>query len=177
MNGRNWAVVASVAAVAIAATGQIKYRVPCILPSETSYEIPQAELDHLGLSPDEGQLLGEAQRRSNARIWAAVRPLCAEIVRNDDAVDLLGAHACMSLIERAAARANPLGSHEARRAVGEVHAGLRDAPPPGEQSPLYRAFMAFTSEGRLFEADLAETFGPEEARRVAQNMRCAATRK
>lgn len=161
----------------LAATGHVKYRVPCVLPSDPSYSPPADELDQLGLGPDDGKLLAEAQRRSNARIWATVRPLCAKLVGGDRVVDRLGAQSCLSLIERAANESDPIGSFEARRAVGEVHAGLREAPDPSEQSPVYQAYMALTREGSQFEADLAESFGPEEAGYIARNMRCASTRK
>lgn len=161
----------------LAVTGGIKYRVPCLLPSDASYTTPPEELEQLGLSPDDGQVLTDAQRRSNARIWATVRPLCAQIVNDEDAVDLLGAQSCISLIERAATKSDPTGTFEARRAVGEVHAGLRAPPPPAEQGPVYRTYMALTSEDDLFQADLAESFGPEDAHRIAQNMRCTSTRK
>ena len=162
---------------ALAATGHVKYRVPCVLPNDPSYSTPADELDQLGLGPDDGKLLAEAQRRSNARIWATVRPLCAKLVGGDSVVDRLGAQSCLSLIERAANESDPIGSFEARRAVGEVHAGLREAPDLSEQSPVYQAYMALTREGSQFEADLAESFGPEEAGYIARNMRCASTRK
>jgi hypothetical protein len=161
----------------LAVTGRIKYRVPCALPNDPSYTVPSEELDRLGLGPDDGKLLAEAQRRSNARIWATLRPLCAKVVDDENAVDLLGAESCLSLVERAANKSDALGGFKARRAVGEVHAGLRQAPDPAEQGPVFQAYMALTSEGSLFEADLAESFGPEEARYMTQNMRCAATRK
>jgi cell division septum initiation protein DivIVA len=161
----------------LAATGRIKYRVPCVLPNDPSYKIPLEELDRLGLGPDDGKLVAEAQRRSNARIWATLRPLCAKVVGDEHAVELLGAESCLSLLERTASKSDAVGAFKARRAVGEVRAGLRDVPGPAEQGPLYQAYVALTSEGSLFEADLAESFGPEEASYVTQNMRCASTRR
>jgi hypothetical protein len=66
---------------------------------------------------------------------------------------------------------------ETRRQVAEVHAGLRAPPAAGEpQSPLFQALLLMSSEGKRFEADLAESFGPEEAQRIWRSMSCSSSR-
>jgi hypothetical protein len=158
----------------LAADGRIKYRIPCFLPPE--YTTPQAELDNLGLSPEDGRTLTEAHRRSNGRIWATVRPLCMKAVDDASVVDLLGTMSCLRIIEQKAAAADHLAIGNAKRQVAEVHAGVRPAPRAGEpRSPLFDAYLALSSEGQLFEQDLAESFGPEEGKRIAQSLSCSAS--
>lgn len=161
---------------ALAAEGRIKYRIPCVMPSNGAYTTPQEDLDALGLSPEDGQALTEAHRRSNARVWGTVRPLCLKAVGKADVVDLLGVSSCLRLIESAATSSDFMAAADERRRVAEMHAGMTPPPREGEpQSPLFAALMAVTSEAERFQADLAESFGPEEGKRIAESMRCVAT--
>jgi hypothetical protein len=161
---------------ALAAEGRIKYRIPCQVPADSSYTISQQELDEIGLSPEDGKLLVEARRRSNARVWATLRPLCLAVLGDADAVESIGPTNCLLLIEKDAMKKDALSAMTARQQVAEVHAGMRLPPEPGEKlSPVFEAYMAVTSEAHLFEADLAENFGPEEARRITHSMSCVAT--
>lgn len=137
-------------------------------------------LDDLGLSPDDGEIVVDAVKRSNARLWATVRPACAQLVGREDLVDLLGFNSCQSLVEKTRQEVDPLAKHNAQRLVGEVRAGIREPPKDDEfQSPatreLYQMFMAATGEGDLFEADLAESFGPEAAQRIWHSFPCTGT--
>ena len=51
--------------------------------------------------------------------------------------------------------------------VGEVRAGLRaDVDPSLQGSPVVKMFFALTAERKLFESELAQALGPEEAHRV-----------
>lgn len=161
----------------LAARGRVKYRMPCLMPQESAWKVAPAELDKLGLSLEDGETLGEAHARSNARVWSVLRPLCVDIVHDPDVVALLGPTNCLTLIEKVSSRSDLAATQEARRQVAEVHAGTRAAPAPGEpQHPLFESLLAVSSEGRRFEADLAESFGPEEAQRIWRSMSCAATR-
>lgn len=161
----------------LAAKGRVKYRMPCLMPQESAWKVAPAELDKLGLSPEDGETLGAAHARSNARVWSVLRPLCLDIVHDPEVVALLGATSCLTLIEKVASRSDVAAAQEARRQVAEVHAGSRAAPAAGEpQHPLFEALLAVSREGQRFEADLAESFGPEEAQRIWRSMSCAATR-
>jgi len=162
----------------LAATGRIKYRVPCPMPAGST--IPTPILDDLGLGPDDGEVVVDAVARSNARLWAAVRPLCVQLVGREELVDLLGFNSCQSLVEKTRQEADPLAKYNAQRLVAEVRAGIRE--PPGDDafaSPatgeLYRIFMAATGEGDLFESDLAESLGPEAAQRIWHAFPCTGT--
>lgn len=160
----------------LAAEGRVKYRIPCLLPPGSPWSPSESALNELGLSPGDGEAIAEAHRRSNARIWDVVRPLCEGVLGDPGTVDLLGGPGCLRLIRQFSDAKDPAASREAQRQVAEVQAGLRPRPAPGEPlDPMFRTFMALTDEGRLFEADLAESFGPEDAKRIARSNRCTAT--
>ncbi|HKO93547.1 MAG TPA: hypothetical protein VJU61_20475 [Polyangiaceae bacterium] len=160
----------------LAKEGRVRFRIPCPAALDSAWKLPQQELDELGLSPEEGETLAQLQRRSNVRVWDTLRPLCLKIVDKAEVVELLGMMSCQKLIEEVATRSDPAAVTEARRQVAEVHAGLRSPPAAGQpRHPVFEALLALSSEGARFEADLAESFGPEEARRIWRSMRCAAT--
>ncbi len=160
----------------LAAEGRIKYKVPCLLPPGSPWTTPPTFLDKLGLSPEDGEVVTEAHRRSNGRIWATVRPLCEKAIGDLGIVDLLGGMGCLRLIQQMATTSDPMAAMDAQRQVAEVHAGMRPPPEPGQQqNPVFETFMALTNEAKLYEANLAETFGPEEAKRIAQSPGCSAT--
>ena len=162
----------------LAANHQVKYRIPCPMPAGLPWKMAQSEQDELGLSSEDAEIVTQAHQRSNARVWSTLRPLCLQVVRDPDVVDLLGATSCLRLVEQKAAMSDIAATQQARRAVAEVQGGMRQRPAPGEPvHPLFDALMAVTSEAALFEADLAESFGPEEAKRVWHSMSCAASRK
>jgi hypothetical protein len=161
----------------LAVQGKVQYRAPCMMPLEMGWKMPQVEQDRLGLSPEDAEALNAAQLRSNRRVWDTLRPLCLQIVGKGDVVELIGAEHCLTLIDKVASRDDFKKVIEARRQVAEVHAGLRAPPTPGEaQSPLFEALLLMSSEGKRFEADLAESFGPEEAQRIWRSMSCASSR-
>lgn len=157
----------------LAAKHKVKYRVPCMLPAEGAFKLPEAELEDLGLTPEDGDVLTEAYRRSNARVWKVVQPLCLQAVELPEVVDMLGVTNCLRVVEQVATKRDFKATLEARRQVAEVHAGMRTSPDPAlAKHPVFVADMALTSEARLFEADLAESLGPDEARRIARSLRC-----
>jgi hypothetical protein len=150
----------------LAETGSIKYRVPCQVPGGWT---PGPEvLDRLGLAPDDAEVIRAAHQRSNQRIWNALRPLCVEALGNDEVVDLIGADNCTHVVLGMANKADRESAQAAMRAVGETRAGERPPPAPGVQRhPVFDLFWALTGEMQAFEADLAESFGPEDAKRIA----------
>jgi hypothetical protein len=160
----------------LAAEGRVKYKIPCLLPAGSPWTPQPATLDGLGLSPEDGEVIAEAHRRSNARVWDVIRPLCEEAIGDPATVDLLGGQGCMRVVQELAVAKDPMKSLEAQRKVAEVHAGLQPRPAPDQpQHPVFQMLMALTSEAKLFEADLAETFGPEDAKRIAQSDGCSST--
>jgi len=161
----------------LAAESRVRYRMPCMMPAGAPRTLSEKELDELGLSPEDGKVLSAAYKHSNDRMWATLRPLCMKLVGSENVVDLLGAMNCLDLVQDAAFKGDSSATFAAQRQVAEVHAGLRAPPGPGEpHHPSYDVLMAASSEGDRFEAELAESFGPDEARRIWRSLRCVATR-
>ena len=144
----------------------MKYRAPCLRPDGWK---PSAEaLDELGLAPDDADAIRAAYKRAYDRVWKTIRPLCAKAIGNSDVVDTLGPDTCTHVIVDAAHRQDGPALNEAMRQLAETRAGLRPAPAPGTpEHPVFELFWALTGELGSFETDLAQTFGPEEAKRLA----------
>jgi hypothetical protein len=155
----------------LAASGRIKYRVPCQM--SPNWTMGESLLNDLGLSLDDREPIADAFRRSSARMWATIKPMCARIVRQDEVVELLGFNGCSTLIEQEAQKKDRMAIYDTQVSVAEVRAGLREAPR--DASPLQQMYLALTAEGGLFEADLAESFGPEQAQRIWHSFPCAKT--
>jgi hypothetical protein len=158
----------------LAGQSRIKYRIPCALPPESLGKLAQPELDELGLSPGDREILTAAHRRSNARIWGVVRPHCLKIV-GDGNVERLGTRGCLNLMRREGMADAP-AFWRVRRQVGEVRAGVLQPDQASErQHPLFEVYMALTSEAERFEADLAQSLGPDDARSIWRTLRCVET--
>ncbi|MBI5477354.1 MAG: hypothetical protein HY906_00775 [Deltaproteobacteria bacterium] len=150
----------------LARDGAIKYRTPC--EREANW-VPSAEvLQDLGLTPDDGSLLTDAYRRSYERSWSEVRALCAQALGSAEVADKLGRSTCTHLILEIERRKDEAGTAAAMKQVGEIRSGQRPAPGPGDPaSPVLRLFLSLTGELKRFEADLAQSLGPEDAHRLA----------
>lgn len=160
----------------LAAAGRLKYRMPCPMSAKSGWTIGAPILDELGLRPDDRQPIMDAFHRSNERVWALIQPMCAELLVDPVVVDLLGFDGCSVLIEKAEQKRDPMSTYDAQRAVAEVHAGMRRAPSGDEPvSKQQRIYSLLTSEGERFQADLAETFGPEDAERIWHSFPCTRT--
>ena len=150
----------------LAKSGTVKYRRPCL--EEKGYKARAEELERLGLGPDDGEVLRAAFRRSYDRIWKTVRPLCVKVIGDADIVDSLGPDTCIHVVVDAARRQDDALADEAIRQVAETRAGVRALPAPGAPlHPVFQMFWTLTGEMRFFEADLAESLGAQEAKRVA----------
>jgi ferric-dicitrate binding protein FerR (iron transport regulator) len=150
----------------LAAEGTIKFRVPCL--RSTPWKPDGDVLDKLGLSPDDAATLSDAYKRSNDRVWGVIKPLCEKAIGNPAVVDSLGPDTCTHVVVDMARKKDGDAATEAMRRVAEIRAGLRPEPAPGApQSPVFDTFWALTGEMSRFEADLGQSFGPEEAKRLA----------
>jgi hypothetical protein len=157
----------------LAAEGHVKFRLPCLMPGGESWKgWPPSELDKLGLSAEDGQTIADAYRRSNERIWAVLRPLCLEAVGSEEVLNALGGPGCVQAINKKARSNDAEAARAARQLVADVRAGLRPEPKGEPQHPVFESLMAVTGEMQRFEADLTESFGPEEAKRIAWGPGC-----
>lgn len=151
----------------MAEKGMVKYRVPCISGGKSGPWSPSPEkLNVLGLAPQDGTALKDAYARSSKRLTDLVNPLCAKVVGNPDIVAKLGPETCVHLV------LDEEGSHASSgkpmQEIAEIRAGLRPMPGPNDPtSPALKVLLALTGASKAFEADLAQSFGPEEAHRLA----------
>ena len=147
----------------------MKYRVPCF--RESGWDFTAKKLNDLGLAPQDGAPIKEAYRRSNERLWKELRPMCAAAIGTTlDVIDKIGPDQCPHLIYDAASRADKDAAAEAHTQVAEIRAGLRAEPGPNEKvHPVMKLFLMLTNANKVFEGDLAKSFGPEEAHRLAMS--------
>jgi ferric-dicitrate binding protein FerR (iron transport regulator) len=150
---------------ALAEEGTVKFRVPCL--RSTPWKADGDLLDKLGLSADDASTLSDAYKRSNDRMWGVIRPLCVKAIGSADVVDSLGPDTCTHVVVDMARKQNSEAASEAMRLVAEARAGLKPAPAAGQQGAVFETFWALTGEMSRFEGDLAQSFGPEEAKRIA----------
>ncbi len=152
--------------VELAKTGTIKYRVPCL--KQEGWTPGPKHLDKLGLAPGDAETIRASYQRSHERIWPQMRELCIAAIGKAEVADVLGADTCTHVVVDMARRTDSKGASEAMRQVAEVRAGTRaEADPAVAKHPVFKLFTALTGEMKDFEKDLAESFGPEEAARLA----------
>lgn len=152
----------------LAKKGSLAYRVPCD-GSRDGWMPPPEKLQKLGLSPDDGPVIKEAYARNAKRVWAEIGPICtAALGGNKELAEKLGTATCQHLVYDVEAALDKEAAQEAMVQVAEIRAGLRPAPGPNEKAhPVLKMFLALTGANKAFEQDLAQSFGPEEAHRLA----------
>jgi len=151
----------------LAKNGQVNWRTPCY---ERDAWTPSADtLDKLGLAPQDGATLRDAYDRSYRRLWAQIRPICAqELGTNGDVLERIGPDACVHLVYDIEIAIDKNAAMEAHTQVAEIRAGLRPEPAPGEKvHPVLKLFLLLSRANAAFESDLAKTFGPDEAHVLA----------
>jgi len=147
----------------LAAKGSVKYRLPCQF--EGGWTPSPEQLDALGLAPDDAETLRGAYERSRQRVWSVVGRLCEDAVGAPDMVDAISTDTCTHIVMDVARSKDAASAKAALHAVAEVRAGLRE-PPAEPHHPVYDLFYTLSGEAHALEADLAESFGPEEAKRI-----------
>ncbi len=144
-------------------------RTPCL--RDPPFSPPPHALDRLGLAPDDATSIRDAYAHSNKRVTDVIMPLCAKVLGHEDLAKRLGPKACTQTIV-AAGRRNPESMHKSVVRVAEFNAGTGQAPSGGP--PVEQLALALTKEAKLFEAELVEKLGPDDAKRTAlANEMCA----
>jgi hypothetical protein len=151
-------------------TGTVRYRLPCVVTKVHPWTPSKEELDALGLMPHDAATLASAHEHSTERVWTEIAPLCAAEVGSMQAATRVGVMRCADLIEEAEAERDRDGANEARRRIGEIRAGMQPMPGPSSNPhPLVKLYLALTGASKAFEDELAASFGPAEARRLADS--------
>jgi ferric-dicitrate binding protein FerR (iron transport regulator) len=149
----------------LAKEGRVNYRMPCL----ESSTLDQSHLDKLGLSPQDVPAIKDAYQQSSDRLWKELRPMCATALGvSNEIADKIGAEQCPHLIYEAAKKADPEAAAEAHTQAAEVRAGLRPEPGPNDKvNPVLKLFLLLTGANKSYEGELAKSFGPDEAHRLA----------
>lgn len=156
----------------LAKDGSIKFRTPCIDGKGKGWNPSPEKLDKLGLAPQDGPVLNEAYKRSSERLWGVIKPLCAAAVGSADVASKIGPDTCVHLVLDTESEKDPAAADAARKLVGQMRSG--DVPMPAPNTPEYeklnpvtKMFLSLTGANKELESDLAQSFGPEEAHRLA----------
>lgn len=150
----------------LAKNGELRFRHPCSMTD--GWNVKKEALDRLGLAAEDAATIRDAYERSAKQVWSQIGPMCASALNVPlEVAERIGTDACKGIIVDKARREDRDAAAELQTQAAEIRAGLRAAPPPEKQQPLLRTFLVLTGEGASFEADLARSFGPEEAHRIA----------
>jgi ferric-dicitrate binding protein FerR (iron transport regulator) len=156
LDGEDWAELAK--------KGTVKYRVPC---SPKEFKLTPEVLNKMGLAPDDAPVVTDALEKTHKKLWSEVRPLCIQAIGNVEVVDKIGFDACSHLIHNVESAVDRSAAAEAMYQVGEIRAGQRPPPGPNDKvHPVAKLFLSLTSASQTFEAELAKSFGPDEAHRI-----------
>lgn len=150
----------------LAKDGTIKYAMPCKRPA--GWAATPAQLEKVALAPQDGPVLQDAYAKSNQRMWAVIKPLCAQALGSAEVAEKVGLDTCIHLVLDQTRDKDKESAYEAMRQVAEIRAGQRPAPAANDTTnPVLKMFLALTGEMKTFESDLAQSLGPDEAHRVA----------
>lgn len=153
----------------------IKARVPCDDPAR--YERTLEQIEKLGLSPDDAPALREAYERSRKRLWDEIRPVCLQAIGNAERAERLGPYGCVHIIETLEESIDGEANQQAMLDVAAIRAGKKPVPAANDKvHPVTRVMLALTGALPAFEADLAKSFGPAEAHRIAHDDALCASR-
>jgi hypothetical protein len=150
----------------LAKNGTVKARIPCF--REDQWNVSPEKMNKLGLAPEDNATIKAAYKHSTDRMWAKIKPLCAQALGSAEAAEKIGPSTCQFLILDIEEGRNDTAPKVAMKMVGEVRGGVRPPPGPNEHvSPVYSMFMAVTEGIHDFEQHLAQSLGPEDAHRLA----------
>jgi len=151
--------------VALAKEGTLKYRHPC---SKPSYRPDAESLQKLGLAPQDGDTIAAAYKKVAQWREAQMRPACQEAVGKSELSEKMPVDACMHLVSDFLSETDGKARSEAQQLAVDIRAGLKPTPGPNEKLPaLTRMMLASTQEMKIFEEELAKSFGPDEAHRIS----------
>jgi ferric-dicitrate binding protein FerR (iron transport regulator) len=154
----------------LAKDGTIKYRIPCIRKPGQAFEPSREQLHALGLAPHDAEPIKNAYAQVGQDVWSVVKPLCGQALGSVEAAEKVGPATCIHVILDVESAKDPAATSAARKLVGEIRAGQTPMPGPNDPvHPVTRLFLATTGAAKTFESKLAESFGPEEARRIVNS--------
>ena len=145
--------------VELAREGKVPMQIPC-----GSEDPPEELVETLKLTPDEIKQTVDIKREIGERLWAVLRPLCANVLGSEDAADVVGRLACSVVVHKNESERDEKATSEAIRQVAEMRAGLREIPEDTTTlHPVTQIFLANTGATRQWMDRLSEALGQERA--------------
>jgi hypothetical protein len=135
-------------------------RYPCRF--DPDWHISPDQATALGLSPSDASAVETAYIQEEARIASAVLSGCAKVLGNAEIARTIGTRACTAVISEAVK-----DNHADLQLVADIRAGNVPMPPADQIDPLATMLLAQSGSMNALQADLAGSFGSEEAHRLA----------
>jgi hypothetical protein len=142
----------------LAERGEFKYQVPCF--QEGGFHPSPEQLAKLGLSAKDGDVIHNAYVHANEQLGKALRDLCILEMGPTRDEDIPSCVTKMFTNLYAQKQARTMYTQ-----VDEIRAGKR--PEPAQMSPTMKMLMLFSTGMTGFEQELAQTYGADEAHRLA----------
>jgi hypothetical protein len=144
----------------LAKTGTVKARYPCDF--DANWNMTPEQQARLGLSPTGAAAVEKAVKTEEARIENVIMAGCATALRDAELAKRLGPRVCEAVIG-----SSVKDQDGDLQLVANVRAGNSPMPSDSNIDPFAALMFAETGAMTQLQADLAATFGPEEARRIA----------
>jgi hypothetical protein len=144
----------------LAREGTVKATYPCRF--DPDWHLSDAQVTALGLSPADAATLEAAYMNEMDRLAGVIRSGCAKALGNAELARRLGTEVCAAVDAESVK-----DSHADLQLVADIRAGNVAMPAPEKLDPLAAMLLAQTGAMLDLQADLATTFGAEEAHRLA----------
>jgi hypothetical protein len=144
----------------LAEQGAFKYQVPCY--REGGFKPSADQIAKLGLAAKDADAIQSAYLNANKRFGLQMQQLCTEANFGSTPDDI---GPCIGKMFQAIYGQGPDAARALYSQTDEILAGKR--PKPADGSPQSRMLLMFANQMAPFEAELAQTFGADEAHRIA----------
>lgn len=144
----------------LAKEGSVRARYPCVF--DPAWQVRPQTAEAMGLAPADAPAIEAAFKREEGRIWSAIQPACARVLGNAELAQRLGPPVCIAVLMHSTKDEKP-----DLQLVADVRAGNKPMPASWELDPFATLLFAETGAMPALQEDLAKTFGPDAARRIA----------
>ena len=144
----------------LASMGTIKARYPCDF--DPNWNMTPEQQASLGLSPSDAAAVEKAIKVEEARIARVIMDGCAKVLGDAELAQRLGPRVCETVVG-----SSVKDQGRDLQLVANVRAGNTPMPSDSTIDPFVALMFAETGAMPQLQADLAASFGPEEAHRLA----------
>jgi hypothetical protein len=144
----------------LAKTGTVKARYPC--RTDPNMHLTATQAAALGISPSDAAAVERAIVNEQDRLAGVIQPACAKVLGNRELAVRLGTQVCSEVVAESVT-----DTERDIQLVADIRAGNVPQPRLESLAPLASMLYAQTGSMAAIQAELAQTFGPEEAKRLA----------